>query len=239
MCGKTLREVGQALGVSEEAARKRVSRGVGRLREFFARRGVQMGAAAIPAAISGSTHAAVPAGLAGKVIASTSAGSIVGGSVSALLKGAIRMMFWTKAKIAGCVIAGVTLLGGTGAVLMTRAQPVPAQAPAANVAPSARPGATLTNGTVVQLLGVSGMPPSPWWSGDGAEIAPPCDSPQVDARSTQTHAFALSIVHPPGTDCAHVVAIEGVGGWNSSSASRGGEAIPGLTIFSVDAHRAR
>ena len=41
---KSLREVGQALGTTEEAARKRVSRAVERLREFFARRGVTVGA---------------------------------------------------------------------------------------------------------------------------------------------------------------------------------------------------
>ena len=35
--GKTFREVGAALGASEDAAQKRVSRAVERLREFFVR----------------------------------------------------------------------------------------------------------------------------------------------------------------------------------------------------------
>ena len=40
---KSLREVGQTLGASEEAARKRLSRAVERLREFLAKRGVSVG----------------------------------------------------------------------------------------------------------------------------------------------------------------------------------------------------
>src|SRR6266850_260272 len=37
---KSLRDVGQTLGMSDDAAQKRVSRAVERLREFFAKRGV-------------------------------------------------------------------------------------------------------------------------------------------------------------------------------------------------------
>src|SRR5207247_1523262 len=45
--GKTAREVGQRLGISEEAARKRVSRAVDELRTVFARRGGVMSAGAL------------------------------------------------------------------------------------------------------------------------------------------------------------------------------------------------
>src|SRR6266853_1282603 len=41
---KSLREVGATLGTSDDAAQKRVSRAVERLREFFAKRGVTVGA---------------------------------------------------------------------------------------------------------------------------------------------------------------------------------------------------
>src|SRR5258708_29978773 len=40
---KSLREIGQTLGVSDDAAQKRVSRAVIRLREFFIQRGVAVG----------------------------------------------------------------------------------------------------------------------------------------------------------------------------------------------------
>src|SRR5690349_19597156 len=44
---RNLREVGQTLGTSEDAAQKRVSRAVERLREFMAHRGVAVGASAL------------------------------------------------------------------------------------------------------------------------------------------------------------------------------------------------
>ena len=42
--GKSAREIAQTLGVSDDAAQKRVSRAVERLREFLAKRGVTVGA---------------------------------------------------------------------------------------------------------------------------------------------------------------------------------------------------
>ena len=44
--GQSLREVGQTLGISEEAARKRVDRGIGKLRTYFVRKGIVTGAVA-------------------------------------------------------------------------------------------------------------------------------------------------------------------------------------------------
>jgi RNA polymerase sigma factor (sigma-70 family) len=60
---KSLRDVGQSLGTSEDAAQKRVSRAVERLREFFARRGVTVGASGLVVGISAHAVQAAPAGL--------------------------------------------------------------------------------------------------------------------------------------------------------------------------------
>src|SRR6266700_1926027 len=49
---RSLREVGQTLGTSEDAAQKRVSRAVERLREFFTRRGVTAGTSGLVVVIS-------------------------------------------------------------------------------------------------------------------------------------------------------------------------------------------
>src|SRR5512135_3144097 len=49
---KSLHEVGQALGTSDDAAQKRVSRAVERLREFFVRRGVTVGTSGLVVAIT-------------------------------------------------------------------------------------------------------------------------------------------------------------------------------------------
>ncbi len=61
---KSLREVGEALGTSEDAAQKRVSRAVERLREFFVKHGLTVGASGLAAAISANAVQAAPVGLA-------------------------------------------------------------------------------------------------------------------------------------------------------------------------------
>lgn len=61
---KSLREVGQTLGTSDDAAQKRVSRAVERLREFFTKRGVIVGASGLVLVISTNAVQAAPVGLA-------------------------------------------------------------------------------------------------------------------------------------------------------------------------------
>src|SRR4029434_10974528 len=60
---KSAQEMAQALGISDEAAQKRVSRAVERLREFFAKRGVTVGASGL-VVISANAIQAAPIGLA-------------------------------------------------------------------------------------------------------------------------------------------------------------------------------
>lgn len=61
---KSLREVGQALGASENAAQKRLTRAVEHLREFFAKRGVTVGASGLVVVISTNAVQGAPAGMA-------------------------------------------------------------------------------------------------------------------------------------------------------------------------------
>jgi len=112
---KSLREVGAALGTSENAAQKRLSRAVERLREFFAKRGVTVGASVV-AVISANAIQASPASLAQFV----SFGAIAEGAtanVSALtvIKGPLRLMASKKMKFSIvalllALLAGLTLV---------------------------------------------------------------------------------------------------------------------------------
>jgi RNA polymerase sigma factor (sigma-70 family) len=61
---QSAREMAQTLGISDEAAQKRVSRAVDRLREFFAKRGVTVGASGLVVVISANAVQAAPVGLA-------------------------------------------------------------------------------------------------------------------------------------------------------------------------------
>jgi RNA polymerase sigma factor (sigma-70 family) len=64
---KPLAEVGAALGVSEAAAEKRVSRALERLHAMLTRRGVALGATAIAGAITANAVQAAPAALAASI----------------------------------------------------------------------------------------------------------------------------------------------------------------------------
>ena len=107
--GKSMREVGAALGGSEDAAKMRVNRAVEKLRGFFTKRGVALSAAALMAAISANSVQAAPAVLAKSITAvAMTKGVAASGSTLTLVKGALKIMAWTKAKTA--VVAGVAII---------------------------------------------------------------------------------------------------------------------------------
>src|SRR5947207_1541097 len=70
---KSLREVGVALGVEERAAQKRVSRGLAKLRSWFARRGFVLTTSAIAGAVSANSVHAAPVGLTVSALAAITA----------------------------------------------------------------------------------------------------------------------------------------------------------------------
>jgi uncharacterized protein (TIGR03435 family) len=109
---KNLREVGASLGMEERAAQKRVTRGLEKLRGFFAKRGVTLTAAMIAGAVSANSIQAAPVGLTISVAAATK-GAAVSGSTLTLIKGVLKIMAWTKVKTAVVVGVGVLLASGT------------------------------------------------------------------------------------------------------------------------------
>ncbi len=118
---KNLREVGEALGTSDDAAQKRVSRAVECLREFFSKRNVTIGASGLAVVISANAVQAAPIGLA-KVVATVAIanGAAAGGSTLTLAKGALKIMAWTQAKTAMVVGVGVLLAAGTTVVTVKK-----------------------------------------------------------------------------------------------------------------------
>ncbi len=105
---KSLREVAVALNVNETAAQRRVHRAVEKLRLFFTKRGIALSSAAITGAISANSVQAAPVALAKSVTAvAVAKGAAASTSTLTLIKGALKIMAWTKAKtaIVACVIA--------------------------------------------------------------------------------------------------------------------------------------
>jgi uncharacterized protein (TIGR03435 family) len=116
--GQTFQEVGSALGVGEDAARKRVHHCLDQLTDFFRRRGFAVPALAAGAPLFALSSHAAPAGLAASAASAglAAAHSAASTSTLTLIKGALKIMAWTKAKTAIVVAAGVLLAAGTTTV---------------------------------------------------------------------------------------------------------------------------
>jgi len=119
---KSLREVGAALGVDDQAAHKRIMRSLEKLRAFFARRGVVLTAVAIGGAMAANSVQAAPATLAVTVTAAAAKGAATSSSTLTLLKGALKIMAWTKAKTAIVIGAGLLLAAGTTTITVKEIQ---------------------------------------------------------------------------------------------------------------------
>jgi uncharacterized protein (TIGR03435 family) len=110
-------ETATILGIGEWAVHKRAHRAVEKLRRFFSRRGVTLPAAALLAAIAAHSVQAAPAALAQTVTAvALTKGAAAGASTLTLIKGALKLMAWTKIKTAVIIGAGVLLAAGTTTV---------------------------------------------------------------------------------------------------------------------------
>jgi RNA polymerase sigma factor (sigma-70 family) len=108
---KSLREVGAAIGVGDDAAQKRVSRAVERLREFFTKRGVTIGASGLAVLLSANAVQSAPVGLAATIAATAVlAGTVVQTSTVIAATKTIAMTTLQKTAITAALAAAV----GTG-----------------------------------------------------------------------------------------------------------------------------
>jgi RNA polymerase sigma factor (sigma-70 family) len=111
---KSLREVGEELGVSDDAARKRVARAVERLRKTLSTRGVAVGSGALIVLVSANALQAAPTGLAasiaGTAFASASASALTVGSGAGKLVGKISFQKSLFIATAGALTVAVVLI---------------------------------------------------------------------------------------------------------------------------------
>jgi uncharacterized protein (TIGR03435 family) len=120
---KNLRDVAATLNITEAAAQRRVHRAVGKLQKFFCKRGINSTTAILAGAISANSVQAAPAMLAKSVTAVAIAkGAAASASTLTLIKGALKIMAWTKAKTAIVVSVGILLAAGTTTVSIKEIQ---------------------------------------------------------------------------------------------------------------------
>lgn len=109
---RTAREIGQLLNLNEEAAQKRTSRALEKLRKFFLKRGVHSTPGAIAETVLAHSTEAAPAGLSATVAASAVRGAGVSAAVATLTQGTITTMAWAKFKFAAVIGASAVLVAG-------------------------------------------------------------------------------------------------------------------------------
>jgi RNA polymerase sigma factor (sigma-70 family) len=105
---KNLGEVGEALGTNDDAAQKRVSRAVERLREFFTKRNVTIGAGGLTVVISANAVQAAPIGLAATIsVAAILAGTAISTSTVIAATKTLAMTTLQKTVITAALAAAV------------------------------------------------------------------------------------------------------------------------------------
>ena len=120
--GKSLNEVAAALKTTEAAAQSRGHRALEKLRKYFRQRGIDSTTAAITGAISANSIQAAPVALAKSITAVASAKSATASiSTLTLIKGALKIMAWTKAKTAIVAASALLLATGTSLVVVRQA----------------------------------------------------------------------------------------------------------------------
>jgi RNA polymerase sigma factor (sigma-70 family) len=108
---KSLSEVGQHLGLSEDAAKKRVSRTVEKLRGYLTRRGVTLGGAVLAGLLVERVVQAAPAAITASVLKTSRAGLSV--ALPQLARETLSAWRWAKIKLvsaAGFTVVLVALL---------------------------------------------------------------------------------------------------------------------------------
>ncbi|HEY3761069.1 MAG TPA: TIGR03435 family protein [Verrucomicrobiae bacterium] len=126
--GKTMKEVGIGLGANEDAAKKRVSRALEKMQHYFAKHGVQSTTAILGEAILANSVLIAPLTLAKTATAvALSKGAPASASTSTLIKGALKIMAWTKVKTAILVSACVLLAVGATTITVKKFTPFSAE----------------------------------------------------------------------------------------------------------------
>ena len=102
---KSLREVGESLGTTDDTARKRVNRAVECLREFLTKRGVTVGASGLVVVLSANAVQAAPVGLAVTISTAAIAGTTIVATATAATIKTIAMTTLQKVLITATIIA--------------------------------------------------------------------------------------------------------------------------------------
>jgi RNA polymerase sigma factor (sigma-70 family) len=177
---KSVREVASATQTGEAAAQRRILRALEKLHRFFTKRGVSSTAAIVAGVMTANSVQAAPVALAKSVTAVAIAkGATASTTTLTLIKGALKVMAWTKMKTTAVVSVAVILAAGTtGLVIKHQRQAHYSMPVAGSVEPSkqslqgrwtgantAHPGETCTLNISGDQIEYRGAEPNDWVRG--------------------------------------------------------------------------
>jgi RNA polymerase sigma factor (sigma-70 family) len=117
--GRNFADVGRALGSTESAAQRRISRALERLRKLFTKRGVVITGSMLASLMAVNAAQSAPTGMVTSVATvGMLKGATAGASTLAVIKGTLNVMAWVKLKLAA-IGAGLALAAGTAIVAIT------------------------------------------------------------------------------------------------------------------------
>ncbi|MGH7177898.1 MAG: RNA polymerase sigma factor [Tepidisphaeraceae bacterium] len=228
---QSYRQIGASLGVSEEAARKRVTRAIEKLRDFFHLRGAipaTTTCAAVAACLSQQSVVAAPASLVASTaniagisqIAGTAGTALLGGSLAhtgsgtsatQIMKGVLHTMFISKPKLAAAACVSILVVGAATTTVLQQALARSSSVVASDADDTAESFiATLPNGLSIQFLGVNDIPAAKdgWRAIDGAKIAPPTSPFDREPRWI-TEATRQVLVRKTGPETSYRAQVRG------------------------------
>jgi RNA polymerase sigma factor (sigma-70 family) len=114
---KTLGDVGQALGVSDDTAQKRIARGLQKLRNFLGRRKVSVTAGGLAGLLLVQGASAASVRTAEAICALVTSGSTLSTSTAAIVKGTLTMFTVIKLKNAALIALALLMTGGAATLI--------------------------------------------------------------------------------------------------------------------------
>jgi RNA polymerase sigma factor (sigma-70 family) len=181
--GKSIREVADSIGVSEQAAQKRVSRALDALRQYFGDRGIVMEASQLVRGLTRQSASVTPAVLAAAVAERALAATATTGAGATIAHGVMTTMMFAQVKLAAAVTAGCAIAATFAVVVGAAATSPPTPAVAA------APISTTAPATVASYVAVTRNAEQIW-----QPYAP------VDAKGTDVLAFANAELKPEQKD---------------------------------------
>lgn len=114
---KSLREVGAALGVSDDTAQKRIARALDRLRKNFANDGLTLSVDLLATSLNVQAVQSAPDLLAATITQLVVSQTAISVSTATLVKGTLNMIAWTKLKFTAGLAASLILAAGTATIV--------------------------------------------------------------------------------------------------------------------------